>query len=80
MFGGNDVLLSGEFLQMKAFGTVVYNSLHVTVTTDDFNCRRLMSEFDIFHIEEQVRSKCELRKRCLKKLRALPKRCPTGAS
>ena len=80
MFGGKDILLSGDFLQMKAFGTTICNSLYVTVTENDVNCRRLISEFDVFHIEEQVRSKCELHKRCLKKFRPLPKNYPTGAS
>ena len=73
------MLLSGNFLQMKAFGTAICNSIHAKVITDDDNSRRLISEFDAFYIEEQVRSKCELHKRCLKKFRALPKIHPIGA-
>ena len=74
------MILAGDFLQMKAFGTAICNSLCITVTADDVNCRSLISEFDVFHIEEQVRSKCDLHKRCLKKFRALPTNYPTGAS
>ena len=63
MIGGNIVLLSCDFLQTMYFGTAIFKSLYVTVTTCDVNCRRFMSEFEVFHIEEQVRSKCELDKR-----------------
>ena len=51
MFGGKDVLLSGDFLQMKDFSTAVFNSLHVTVTKDGVNFRRLMSDFDVFTLK-----------------------------
>ena len=44
------------------------------------NGTRLMSEFEVFRIEEQVRSKCEWRKICLRKFRVSPKNDPTGAS
>ena len=67
------MLLSGDFLQIATFGKSICASLHTTITTDDSNCRKLISEFKVFHIEEQVRSKYELRKRCLKQFRALPK-------
>ena len=36
IFGGKDVLLSGDFFQMKPFGTVTFNSLNVVVNTDVF--------------------------------------------
>ena len=39
-----------------------------------------MAEFEVFHIEEQVKSKCNLNKRCLNKFRTLPKNYPVGAS
>ena len=51
IIGRKDMLLSGDFLQMKPFGTVIYNSLYVVVTTRDVNCRRLTSEFEVFRIE-----------------------------
>ena len=58
MFDEKCVLLSGNFLRMKPFGTSIFNSLCVAVTADDVNCRRLMPEFEVFHVEEQVRPKC----------------------
>ena len=80
MFGGKDMLLSCDFLQMKTFGTAICTSLCATVTTNYFNFNRLTSEFEVFHIKEQVRQNCELRKRFLKKFRALLESCPSGAS
>ena len=49
--GGKDVLLSDEFLKMKAFVTAIFNSLCSTVTIDHENYRRLMSEFDFFTLK-----------------------------
>ena len=53
ILGGKDVLLIGDFLKMKYFCTEICNNLNVTVTTNDVNCRRLMSEFDVFSLKSK---------------------------
>ena len=53
IFGRKDVLLFGGFLQMKDFGTTIFNSLHATVTSDYANCIMLMSEFDVFTLKRK---------------------------
>ena len=53
MFGRKEVLPSDDLLQIKDFGTAILNSICVTVTTCDVNCRRLTSEFDVFTLKRK---------------------------
>ena len=79
LFGGLDVILSGDFLQMPLTmgNKSICKSLYVTIEPDDVECRFLMSKFKVYHIEEQCRSKCEVHKKNLLKFRKLPKDYPT---
>ena len=76
MFGEEHILLSGDFLQMKPIGTSICKSLCLCMSNTDVNCRSLISSFKVFHIEQQVRSKCKSHMKCLKQFRTLPKNIP----
>ena len=61
-------------------GSQLCKSLYVPVTTDTVQARNLFSMFKIFHINDQVRSDCEIQKRCLKQFRRLPKFYPSKST
>lgn len=78
-FGGLDVILSGDFLQMPPTmgNKSLCKSIHVTIEPDNVEYRFLMSKLKVYDIEEQCRSKCEVHKKNLLKFKKIPKDYPT---
>ena len=77
-FGGKNVILSGDYLQMACtFGTPLCSALYLTTNSDKTEARNLFSLFKVFHVNDQVRATCEKQKRCLEKFRTLPNFYPS---
>ena len=60
-FGGISILLSGDFVQMPSLGgTDLYKVLYVRKNNVERKASSLFSNFEIFHMNKQVRAICEI--------------------
>ena len=78
-FGGKSILLSGDFMQMKCIGgKYLCSSMYNAQTSDQIMARNLFSQFTIFNMTHQIRTKCKKQKDCLDDFRILPNNYPKG--
>ena len=78
-FGGKSIFLSGDFMQMKCIGgKSLCSSMYNAQTSDQIMAKNLFSQFNIFNMTQQIRTKCKKQQDCLEDFRTLPKTYPKG--